>query len=178
VQGVCVEQLPQAAALLRSHSFGRCNTRTNCCILIVRHHRTYEKSEREIGSRPGVIDGRFDLRFAWHPLVVFRRLGIGGSLRCAFISSAHQTGQRSRLAALYCCCYFSGVVLVIRSRETAARWACRCLVGGNRRGAARVAIVAEDDMMPNKSPEPTAVGAVRSAVAVRVASRRWLSLFR
>ena len=40
---------------------------------------------------------------------------------------------------------------------------------------------------PNKSPEPTAVlstvafakadGAVRSAVAVHVASRRWLSFF-
>ena len=30
----------------------------------------------------------------------------------------------------------------------------------------------------NKSPEPTAVGAVSSAVAVRVASRRWLSFFR
>ena len=33
-------------------------------------------------------------------------------------------------------------------------------------------------LMPNQSPEPTAVGAVRSAVAVRVASRRWLSFFR
>ena len=33
-------------------------------------------------------------------------------------------------------------------------------------------------MLPNKSPEPTAVGAVRSAVAVHVASRRWLSFFR
>ncbi len=31
---------------------------------------------------------------------------------------------------------------------------------------------------PNKSPEPTAVGAVSSAVAVPVASRRWLSLLR
>ena len=31
---------------------------------------------------------------------------------------------------------------------------------------------------PNKSPEPTAVGAVRSAVAVHVTSRRWLSFFR
>jgi len=33
-------------------------------------------------------------------------------------------------------------------------------------------------MLPNKSPEPTAVGAVRSAVAVHVTSRRWLSFFR
>jgi hypothetical protein len=33
-------------------------------------------------------------------------------------------------------------------------------------------------LMPNKSPEPTAVGAVRSAVAVHAASRRWLSFFR
>jgi hypothetical protein len=31
---------------------------------------------------------------------------------------------------------------------------------------------------PNKSPEPTAVGAVSSAVAVHVTSRRWLSFFR
>jgi hypothetical protein len=33
-------------------------------------------------------------------------------------------------------------------------------------------------LMPNKSPEPTAVGAVSSAIAVHVASRRWLSFFR
>ena len=32
-------------------------------------------------------------------------------------------------------------------------------------------------MMPNQSPEPTAVGAVSSAVAVHAASRRWLSFF-
>jgi hypothetical protein len=31
---------------------------------------------------------------------------------------------------------------------------------------------------PNKTLEPTAVGAVRSAVAVHAASRRWLSFFR
>ena len=31
---------------------------------------------------------------------------------------------------------------------------------------------------PNQSPEPTAVGTVRSAVAVHVARRRWLSLGR
>jgi len=30
----------------------------------------------------------------------------------------------------------------------------------------------------NKSPEPTAVGACSSAIAVHVASRRWLSFFR
>ena len=34
------------------------------------------------------------------------------------------------------------------------------------------------DMMPNQSPEPTAIGAVCSAVAVRVAGRRWLSFGR
>ena len=33
-------------------------------------------------------------------------------------------------------------------------------------------------LMPNKSPEPTAVGACRSAIAVHVASRRWLSFLR
>jgi hypothetical protein len=32
--------------------------------------------------------------------------------------------------------------------------------------------------MPNKSPEPTAVGAVSSAIAVHVAGRRWLSFLR
>ena len=30
----------------------------------------------------------------------------------------------------------------------------------------------------NQSPEPTAVGAVSSAIAVPAASRRWLSFFR
>jgi len=34
------------------------------------------------------------------------------------------------------------------------------------------------DQSPNKSPEPTAVGAFRSAVAVHAASRRWLSFLR
>jgi|SRR5665213_477871 len=34
------------------------------------------------------------------------------------------------------------------------------------------------DGWPNKSPEPTAVGAVSSAIAVHVASRRWLSFLR
>ena len=33
-------------------------------------------------------------------------------------------------------------------------------------------------LMPNKSPEPTAVGTVSSAFAVHAASRRWLSFFR
>src|ERR1035437_403823 len=35
-----------------------------------------------------------------------------------------------------------------------------------------------ESTQPNKSPEPTAVGACRSAVAVHVASRRWLSFLR
>jgi hypothetical protein len=34
------------------------------------------------------------------------------------------------------------------------------------------------DRPPNKSPEPTAVGAVSSAVAVYVANRRWLNFLR
>src|ERR1017187_9204872 len=34
------------------------------------------------------------------------------------------------------------------------------------------------DQWPNKAPEPTAVGAVSSAIAVHVASRRWLSFLR
>ena len=39
-------------------------------------------------------------------------------------------------------------------------------------------IMVKRRLWPNKSPEPTAVGAVSSAVAVNVASRRWLSFFR
>jgi hypothetical protein len=31
---------------------------------------------------------------------------------------------------------------------------------------------------PNKTPEPTADGAVSSAIAAHAASRRWLSFFR
>jgi hypothetical protein len=34
------------------------------------------------------------------------------------------------------------------------------------------------DLWPNKTLEPTADGAVSSAVAVHAASRRWLSFFR
>ena len=34
------------------------------------------------------------------------------------------------------------------------------------------------EFAPNQSPEPTAVGAVSSAIAVHVASRRWLSFLR
>jgi hypothetical protein len=33
-------------------------------------------------------------------------------------------------------------------------------------------------LMPNKALEPTADGAVSSAIAVHAASRRWLSFFR
>ena len=33
-------------------------------------------------------------------------------------------------------------------------------------------------MWPNQSPEPTAVGAGSSALAVHATSRRWLSFFR
>ena len=40
----------------------------------------------------------------------------------------------------------------------------------------RTVIIGDD--APNKSPEPTAVGAGSSAVAVRATSRRWLSFFR
>ena len=52
-------------------------------------------------------------------------------------------------------------------------WTLRCSSGHatpKKRGAAH--------MMPNKSPEPTAVGACGSAIAVHVASRRWLSFLR
>ena len=39
-------------------------------------------------------------------------------------------------------------------------------------------VIFEMTPAPNKSPEPTAVGAVSSAIAGHVASRRWLSFFR
>jgi len=37
---------------------------------------------------------------------------------------------------------------------------------------------ASDSVMPVESPKQNGVGAGRSAVAVRAASRRWLSFFR
>jgi hypothetical protein len=39
-------------------------------------------------------------------------------------------------------------------------------------------IMSFTSLLPNKTLEPTADGAVRSAVAVHAASRRWLSFFR
>jgi hypothetical protein len=43
----------------------------------------------------------------------------------------------------------------------------------------RACLVSYDTkMQPNKSPEPTAVGAVSSAIAVHATSRRWLSFLR
>ena len=33
-------------------------------------------------------------------------------------------------------------------------------------------------LMPNKSPEPTPIGACRSAIAVHIANTAWLSFFR
>jgi len=41
-----------------------------------------------------------------------------------------------------------------------------------------IALIDRPKVRPNKSPEPTAVGAGRSAVAVHAVSRRWLSFFR
>jgi hypothetical protein len=46
------------------------------------------------------------------------------------------------------------------------------------RQAVGQAKMSREDVTPNQSPEPTAVGACRSAIAVHVASRRWLSFFR
>src|ERR1039458_4777350 len=49
-------------------------------------------------------------------------------------------------------------------------------IGAGRFPASRELCLAIDMILsPNKSPEPTAVGAVSSAIAVHVASRRWLS---
>ena len=39
-------------------------------------------------------------------------------------------------------------------------------------------LISDSCLMPNKSPEPTAVGAVSSAIAVHAAGRRWLSFHR
>jgi hypothetical protein len=46
---------------------------------------------------------------------------------------------------------------------------------GQRR---QMSLALKDTQRPNKSPEPTAVGASGSAIAVHAASRRWLSFFR
>jgi hypothetical protein len=55
--------------------------------------------------------------------------------------------------------------------------------GWFRRGEKRADLFADlildmTMMLPNKSPEPTGVGAGCSAIAVHVAGRRWLSFFR
>ena len=47
-----------------------------------------------------------------------------------------------------------------------------------RAGSSELSHFELESTPPNKSPEPTAVGAYISAVAVHVASRRWLSFFR
>ena len=65
--------------------------------------------------------------------------------------------------------------------EAAAKRLHFVRLGGDSRGHAVAAVAGQQvvhDMLPNKSPEPTAVGAVSSAIAVHVASRRWLSFFR
>ena len=101
--------------------------------------------------------------------------------------------------------YFLASYLLSRSSELLAdlREVCRCcgirvpaLVQMVRRGRFYILIfrlciycqlsdcifcienMGKIDHRPNQSPEPTAVGAGRSAVAVRAASRRWLSFFR
>ena len=49
---------------------------------------------------------------------------------------------------------------------------------GPKRAASSFLDLEMRTITPNKSPEPTAVGAGSSAVAVHVASRRWLSFLR
>ena len=74
-------------------------------------------------------------------------------------------------------------VLIEHSLLTSIRQWC-CIIRGaqllfrllRRRSSCMIFVFRA--MLPNKSPEPTAVGAVRSAIAVHVASRRWLSFFR
>ena len=60
---------------------------------------------------------------------------------------------------------------------------CNQTICGNtwffpRRNKSQQATDAMIDQWPNQSPEPTPVGACRSAVAVRAASRRWLGFLR
>jgi hypothetical protein len=98
----------------------------------------------------------------------------------------------------HCCCWFrllldifTHIVAAARSAVVGLRFemslltarvidACMIaiivrLLGTTDRLETRAMLV---DVQPNQSPEPTAVGAVSSAVAVHATSRRWLSFFR
>lgn len=74
--------------------------------------------------------------------------------------------------------------------DAGGRWVVRKVFGGD---AVQLSPVTLQDLLDaanrgrwiehethevNQSPEPTAVGALRSAIAVHAANRRWLSFFR
>jgi hypothetical protein len=87
----------------------------------------------------------------------------------------HVTVRSVLLDTLAYAWFISAVFWFIRS---SFEWLC-CLVSFFAFiVVCAVILVGFMNPMPNKSPEPTAVGACRSAIAVHAASRRWLSFFR
>jgi hypothetical protein len=73
----------------------------------------------------------------------------------------------SKISAVRLCLARAGLCSEqVRSRRMCERWDLPDF------------IMSFTSLLPNKTLEPTADGAVRSAVAVHAASRRWLSFFR
>ena len=143
----------------------------HCAGGVVRTHLSSSISTRKgWDTFPEKHDGLAD--DLWIHFVSLATVSISGFIRGAVVSldfrryyfawPAHCAGgSRASLLAVetggsyrgfdYFLCAYSSSILSIESMTT--RW-------------------------PNKSPEPTAVGAVSSAIAVHATSRRWLSFFR
>jgi len=90
--------------------------------------------------------------------------------RCQFYSSFYWSWRQPLLLA----CHAQQHVAILVCRDSTIQHSIFAFV----MGSSFYSFQAIPMMWPNKSPEPTAVGAVRSAVAVHIASRRRLSFFR
>jgi hypothetical protein len=64
------------------------------------------------------------------------------------------------------------------ARRHVLHWFVLVFSEGHRVGISQCFHILFVEPWPNKTPEPTAVGVLSSAIAVHVASRRWLSFFR
>ena len=104
----------------------------------------------------------------------FHRQRIGSQLLQSLIEAARQSGLRSILANI------SGTRrrAFDFTRHLDFRRSRICEMSAQRTIKDSMQSIYNCYWQPNKSPEPTAVGACRSAVAVHVASRRWLSFLR
>ena len=108
----------------------------------------------------------FVLRFRrWH---IYRRADCLSSLcKAGRLTSPEPADWRCRCCAVH-----------VASGFIARRFGCACgIFTFGEFGLLHIGGLCKE-VSPNKSPEPTAVGAVRSAIAVHVTSRRWLSFFR